>query len=133
MPRPFARVIVVVALPLEVAKEALDLPAPPLLEPLAGLGLIGGVDRIDRGLEQVAHQRVGRFEDRRTDQPFQLLHQRPGGGLRLEARHHLRDFLLLRPAEMGRRADPDFFFVPTAASCSRVRAMTAWAYCSTRA
>ena len=67
MPLVFAGVIVVVALQLKVAKESLDLHADPLLEHLAGLGLVGGVDLIDRGLEQVAHQRVGRFENRRTD------------------------------------------------------------------
>ncbi len=127
MPRMFARVLAVVARQLEVAKESLDLHADPLLTPLAGLGLIGG------GGQQGAHQRVGRLKDRRAHQALQFLHQLAGGGLRLEARHPLRDGRLRRPAEVGRRAGRDFFFVPTAASCSRVRAMTAGAFCSTKA
>ena len=74
MPLLLACVIVVIPLQFEMAKQALDLHAHPLLERLAGLGLVGGVDLIDGGLQQVAHQRVGRFEDRRAHQPLQFLH-----------------------------------------------------------
>jgi hypothetical protein len=63
----------------------------------------------------VAHQGVGRLEDRRADQDLQLLHQHAGGRLRLEARDQLLDFLFLRQEEVGR--GPGFSFEPTPANC----------------
>src|SRR5215813_14716317 len=102
MPLLFARVIVVVALKRETAKDAICLDRLTSFVLLAWLRLVGGIGSVSRFLQEEPHQIIGGLEDSATDQHFKFLDQRATGGLRLEARHQLLDFLVLPWARSGR-------------------------------
>ncbi len=67
-----ARLVVVIPLHREAAKNALHLQRDPLFADLTGLGLVLGIGLVGGLLEQPADQRVGGFENRRAHQLFQL-------------------------------------------------------------
>ena len=102
VPRLFAFMVVVVPLQFEATKQAIDLEAFPSLAWLARLGLAGAIDPIGGPLQQPAHQRVGRLEDRGAHQRFQLLDGHPVGRRRLEARQQLLDFPVLGQEDFRR-------------------------------
>ena len=79
-------------------------------------------------LQQKSHQRVGRLENRRAHQHFQLLDRHPVGLLGLEAGHQLLDFLVLGQEEFG----GGVFFLKPAVRSARVCSTMSWAYCSTK-
>jgi len=67
-----ARVIVVIPLQPEAAKDSLHRDGFPALATLPGFGLIAGIGPVSGLLEQPADQGVGGFEHRRAHQHFQL-------------------------------------------------------------
>jgi hypothetical protein len=68
-----ARVVVVVALKIEGAEEALDLEGGPSLALLPGTGLVGGVQPVGGLLEEEADDAGGGLEDGRPKEDLQLL------------------------------------------------------------
>src|SRR6266566_705961 len=122
----FPFVVVVVALQVERSKNTIDRDLLPPFALLTRLGLIAGIDALGSSLQQIAHQGVGRLEEGGAHQPFELLDGHAIGLAGLEAAHQLADFLLLGEEKLW----SGVFFFEHAASCSRVSAMTNWAYCS---
>lgn len=68
-----ARMVVVVALEIEGAEEALDLERCPALAMLAGTGLVGRVQPVGSLLEEQSDDAGGGLEDGRAQQDLQLL------------------------------------------------------------
>ena len=112
----FPGMVVVGPREFERAEDAVDADAEAAFVILSWFGLIAGVDAIGCGLQETSDQIIGRFEDGRADQHFQLLHRDAGRLSRLEARDQLLDFLLLREEEC--RAE--VFFLEPAAMAARV-------------
>ena len=102
MPLLFAFMVVVVALQLEGAKEAIDSADGPPLVMLARLRLVGGINAVGGSLQQESHQGIGRLVKGRAHQHLHLLDRHPVGLGGLEAGHQLLDFLILGQAELGR-------------------------------
>ena len=121
-----ARVIVVIPLQREAAKNPLHPNRFPALAHLSGLGLVADIGTVGGLLEQPADQRIGGFENRRAHQHFQLGDAVPVQLLGLEAGDQLLDFFFLREEDFGR--DGFFFFAP--AMFWRVSWTTHSAYCS---
>jgi hypothetical protein len=127
MPLLFAFMIVIIALQDEGAEHAIYLSANPPFVLLTRLGLVGGINAVSRLLQQLSHQRVGRFENGSADQHLQLLDRDPGGLVSLESSSYLLDFLVLGPGNLGR----DVFFFEPAVRSARVCSMMSWAYSPT--
>ena len=66
----------------------------------ARFGLVSGVEAVGGLLQQISRQLVGRLENGRADQHFQLLDGRTVGLGSLEASHQELDFLLLGEADL---------------------------------
>lgn len=97
-----ARVIVVIPLQLEAAKDALNPDGFPALANLPGFRLVASIGLIGGFLEQPADQGIGGFEHRRAHQDFQL-----GDALAMhlpgfKAGDQLLHFFFLREADGGR-------------------------------
>ena len=124
-----ARVIVVVPLQLEGAKDALHPDGLPPLARLSGFGLVAGIGPVGGFLQQPANQRIGGFEHRRAHQDFQLGNalavQLPG----FKTSDQLLDFLFLGQEDGGAGAVRCPFFL-AAAMFWRVSSMTKSAYSS---
>ena len=120
-----ARVIVVVALAIEAAKNPLPPDRFPALANLPKSGLVTGIDPLGGRLEQPADEVVGRLENSRAHQ-----HLQSGDGVPLRIRglkpgDQLLDFRFLGQEDRG----GDGLFFDAAMSC-RVSAIPRWAYCS---
>ena len=97
-----ARVIVVIPLQREAAKNPLHMDCFPALARLSGFGLVAGIDAVNGLLEQPTDQRIGGFENCRAHQHFQLgdtvAVQLPG----FKAGDQLLDFFFLGEEDFGR-------------------------------
>ena len=107
MPLVFARMIVIVAVQREAAEHALHPESLSAFAHLAGFGLVTAIDPVSRLLEQPADQLIGRFENRRAHQRFQLGDQLRSRGLGLELGNQALDFLILGEEDVGGNV---FFF-----------------------
>ena len=97
-----AFVVVVIALQLEGAKEAMDRAAFASLALFPRVGLIPRIAPVARRLQEEGHQRIGRLENRGADQHFELLDRHPVGSRGLETPDQLLDFLVLGEEELQR-------------------------------
>jgi hypothetical protein len=127
MPLGFAGVVVVVALQAHHAEDPLHLQRGAPLADLPGLGQIGGVEAIDRFLQQAFQQRVGGLEQGRAQEHFEPLHRAAVQGLGGKPAQDGLDFGFLREVEVGRERS---FFLTPASRSSRLRVLSTWTYLS---
>ena len=71
------------------------------LQLLARFGLITGVESVEGLLEKQADNRIGGFEDRRTDEGFEFLQKIAAGSAGGEAGHQLPDLRFLGEESRG--------------------------------
>src|ERR1039458_5730176 len=96
-----ARMVVIVTLQWEGAKDALQLQGVPPFPMLPRPGLVGDIQAIGGLLQEESHQRVGGLENGRAHQHLHLLNRGPGRLLSREPGHQLLDFLFLGEEEVG--------------------------------
>ena len=97
-----ALVVVIIPLQLEAAKNPLNPNRFPAFARLPSVRLVMGVDAVGGLLKQPANQRVGRFENRRAHQDFQLGDGVSVERLRFETGDQLLDFFFLGEEDFGR-------------------------------